>query len=61
MKILVTGSLGLVGSEKDWEYVDEPRKGDHIWYISDVSKFKRDYPDWDYKYNLWAIMEDLMR
>lgn len=46
---------------KDWEYVDEARKGDHIWYISDVSKFKRDYPDWDYKYNLWAIFEDLMR
>ena len=46
---------------KDWEYVDEPRKGDHIWYISDVSKFKSHYPDWDYKYNLWAIMEDLMR
>jgi len=46
---------------KDWEYVDEPRKGDHIWYISDVSKFKGHYPEWDYKYNLWAIMEDLMR
>lgn len=46
---------------KDWEYVDEARKGDHIWYISDVSKFKRDYPDWEYKYNLWAIMEDLMK
>ena len=45
---------------KDWEYVDEARKGDHIWYISDVSKFKRDYPEWEYKYNLWAIMEDLM-
>ena len=46
---------------KNWEYVDEPRKGDHRWYISDVSKFKKDYPEWDYKYNLWAIMDDLMR
>ena len=46
---------------KDYEYIDEPRKGDHQWYISDISKFKRDYPKWDYKYNLWAIMEDLMR
>lgn len=46
---------------KDWEYVDEARKGDHVWYISDVSKFRKDYPEWDYKYNLWAIMEDLMR
>lgn len=46
---------------KDWEYVDQARKGDHIWYISDVSKFKRDYPEWDYKYSLWSIIEDLMR
>lgn len=46
---------------KDWEYREEARKGDHIWYISDVSKFKKDYPEWDYKYNLWAIFEDLMR
>lgn len=45
----------------DWEYVDEPRKGDHQWYISDVSKFKSHYPEWDYKYNLWAIFEDLMQ
>jgi CDP-paratose 2-epimerase len=45
---------------KNWEYVDEPRKGDHVWYISDVSKFKSHYPGWGYKYNLWAIMEDLM-
>ena len=46
---------------KDWEYVDEARKGDHIWYISDVSKFKADYPEWEYEYNLWSIFEDLMK
>ena len=46
---------------KDWEYVDQARKADHIWYISDVNKFKNHYPEWDYKYNLWAIMEDLMK
>lgn len=46
---------------KDWEYFEEARRGDHIWYISDVTKFKDDYPEWDYKYNLWAIFDDLMR
>jgi CDP-paratose 2-epimerase len=25
---------------------DEPRIGDHIWYISDLTKFKNDYPEW---------------
>ena len=46
---------------KDYEYIDEPRIGDHKWYISDVSKFKKDYPEWNYEYSLWSIFEDLMR
>jgi len=45
---------------RDWEYVSEARRGDHKWYISDVSKFRNDYPEWDYKYNLWGIFDDLM-
>ena len=24
-----------------------PRIGDHVWYISDLAKFKQDYPTWD--------------
>ena len=28
-------------------YEDAPeRKGDHLWWISDMSRFKRDYPNW---------------
>lgn len=46
---------------KEFEMHSEPRIGDHKWYISDVSKFRADYPEWDYKYNLWAIFEDLMQ
>lgn len=42
------------------EYFDTPRIGDHKWYISDVSKFQKDYPEWKYKYNLDAIFEDLL-
>lgn len=45
---------------KDWEYIDQSRKGDHIWYISDISKFQRHYPEWDYKHTIWSIMEDLL-
>jgi CDP-paratose 2-epimerase len=25
---------------------DQARSGDHIWYISDLTKFKNDYPEW---------------
>jgi len=37
-------------------YIDAARKGDHIWWISDVSKFRRDYPSWDYRYDLQAVV-----
>ena len=46
---------------KDWEYIDQPRKGDHIWYITCLDKFKSHYPEWSPKHNLWSIMEDLLR
>ena len=36
----------------DYEYVEKNRIGDHIWWISDVSKFKSHYSGWDYKYNI---------
>ena len=26
---------------------EDNRIGDHIWYVSDLSKFKTDYPNWD--------------
>lgn len=37
----------------------EERKGDRNWDIHDVSKFKKDFPDWDYKYSLEDIIKDL--
>ncbi len=41
----------------EYEYVEKNRIGDHIWWISDVSKFKSHYPQWGYKYNI----EDTIR
>ena len=37
-----------------------PRIGDHIWYISNLSKFKKHYPNWKQKYNTKKIIEDLI-
>lgn len=36
----------MCGKKLNWTYVDENRKGDHICYISDLSKFKSHYPNW---------------
>ena len=37
----------ISGIEMSYEYQDENRKGDHICYISDLSRMKADYPRWD--------------
>ncbi len=42
----------LSGQKMNYEYVDTNRIGDHIWWISDVSKFQSHYPKWRYKYNI---------
>ena len=40
--------------------IKKPRVGDHIWYISDTSKFKNHYPNWKQKYNTKKIIEELV-
>lgn len=42
-------------------YINTPRIGDHIWYISDVSKFQKHYPSWKYTYNNDQILIDLCK
>ena len=37
-----------------------PRVGDHIWYISNTSKFKKHYPNWKQIYNTKKIIEELI-
>jgi CDP-paratose 2-epimerase len=41
-----------------WSYEDENRFGDHKWWVSDVSRFKADHPDWVYRYNMESIMTE---
>lgn len=41
------------------KYSKQNRIGDHIWYVSDVSKFKSHYPAWEYKYNGDQIIEEI--
>lgn len=41
------------------ELIAEPRFGDRQWDVHDVSKFRGDYPEWDYKYSLDDIITDL--
>ena len=49
----------ILGKKAVTEYNETNRVGDHIWYISDVSKFKKHYPDWDFKYGIDDILKEI--
>lgn len=50
-----------VGKKAIVQYKKGNRRGDHIWYISDMSKFKEHYPKWDYTYTIDMIIDELCR
>jgi len=47
------------GRAMNFSVSDEHRTGDHIWYISDVRKFKTHYPEWEYQFDLEDIVEQI--
>jgi CDP-paratose 2-epimerase len=49
----------ITGNTMDIEYVDANRAGDHIWWISDTSKFRSHYPDWRQYYDVKAILSEI--
>jgi CDP-paratose 2-epimerase len=51
----------LHGRKLDAHYVDENRRGDHICYISDLGRFRADYPGWELSISLDEIYEQLAR
>ena len=50
----------LYGRRLETEYVEEPRRGDHVCYISDLRRFRGDYPEWELRYSLEDILADLV-
>ena len=40
---------------------NKARKGDHIWYVSDVSKFQAQYPQWKYQYGMDDMLEEMVK
>lgn len=49
----------IAGRELNWTYDETNRIGDHKWWISDVSQFKADYPDWDFAYDIDGILTEI--
>ena len=49
----------ILNKKAIYAYVDNNRIRDHMWYISDVSKFKKHYPGWNFKYDIDQILEEI--
>jgi CDP-paratose 2-epimerase len=49
----------ITGKPMNYEYSEINRVGDHIWWISDLSKFKSHYPAWTWKYNINDILTQI--
>jgi len=49
------------GKPMQHEYVDQHREGDHICYISDLTKMTEHYPAWGITKNLDVIFEEIHR
>jgi CDP-paratose 2-epimerase len=49
----------ITGNKMKYTYNPTNRIGDHIWYLSDVSKFKNDFPAWDFKYGLVPTLQQI--
>jgi len=52
-------SEALSGKKMEFEYVDKNREGDHICYVSDISKMKRHYPQWTISKTLADIFGEI--
>ena len=49
----------IAGRELEWSYVEENRVGDHMWWISDLSRFKSHYPRWQLRYGIREILTEI--
>jgi CDP-paratose 2-epimerase len=49
----------LTGRPMQTSYAEDNRIGDHIWWISDTTKFQAHYPDWRHRYDIRSLMADI--
>ena len=49
----------ISGQAMNYEYVDQNRSGDHICYISDLTKLKSHYPGWKITKSLRTTFEEI--
>jgi CDP-paratose 2-epimerase len=51
----------IAGRRLNWQYEEQNRLGDHIWWISDVRKFQSHYPGWKIRFGLRETLGEIHR
>jgi CDP-paratose 2-epimerase len=51
----------ITGNSFNFSYSEQNRIGDHIWYISDTNKFKNHFPNWQQKFGIEAILNQIFK
>src|SRR5881398_3788225 len=51
----------MSGRKLRWQYEETNRIGDHIWWISDIRKFQKHYPNWKFRYDLPGMVGEIYR
>ena len=59
MQEAITKIEALTGNKGNITYSDEARVGDHIWYVSDLTKFKSHYPEWNLTYSIDDLLKEM--
>lgn len=49
----------IAGKKLEWSYAETNRIGDHIWWISDITKFSEHFPRWRLQHDLRAILKQI--
>jgi len=50
----------MTGKRMTYDYVEKPRDGDHICYISNVTRFQTHYPQWTITRSLEEILREIV-
>lgn len=61
MKEAVEVCEKITGKKMKISYSEKNRIGDHIWYVSDVTKFRSHYPGWHWQFNVEEIMSQIFQ
>ena len=48
------------GKKMKYDYVEQPREGDHICYISNMARFRSHYPRWEMTKSLEDILREII-